>query len=105
MISKFDSFEAKGKRQRLINSIREKGIDNEEVLEAMNRVPRHQFMDNAFLHHAYQDKAFPISSGQTISQPYTVAFQSSLLEVSKRDKVLEIGTGLKAQALYWLRWG
>lgn len=105
MISKFDTFEAKGKRQRLISSIREKGIDNEEVLEAMNRVPRHQFMDNAFLHHAYQDKAFPISSGQTISQPYTVAFQTSLLSVSKRDKVLEIGTGSGYQAAILLELG
>lgn len=98
MISEFDSFEAKGKRQRLINSLREKGIVNEDVLAAMNRVPRHQFMDHAFLHHAYQDKAFPISSGQTISQPYTVAFQTSLLNISKRDKILEIGTGSGYQA-------
>jgi protein-L-isoaspartate(D-aspartate) O-methyltransferase len=98
MISLFDSFEAKGKRQKLINSLKEKGIDKSDVLEAMNRVPRHQFMDHAFLHHAYQDKAFPISSGQTISQPYTVAFQTSLLELSKRDKVLEIGTGSGYQA-------
>lgn len=105
MISAFDSFEAKGKRQRLINSLREKGIKDEEVLEAMNRVPRHQFMDHAFLHHAYQDKAFPISSGQTISQPYTVAFQTCLLGLKKRDKVLEIGTGSGYQAAILLELG
>jgi protein-L-isoaspartate(D-aspartate) O-methyltransferase len=98
MISPFDSFEAKGKRQILIKSLREKGIESEEVLEAMNRVPRHSFMDNAFLHHAYQDKAFPIGAGQTISQPYTVAFQTMLLEVTRRSKVLEIGTGSGYQA-------
>ncbi|HUS86114.1 MAG TPA: protein-L-isoaspartate(D-aspartate) O-methyltransferase [Bacteroidales bacterium] len=98
MISPFDSFEAKGKRQKLINSLRSKGIDSEEVLEAMNRVPRHIFMDNAFLHHAYQDKAFPITSGQTISQPYTVAIQTSLLNIRKRSKILEIGTGSGYQA-------
>lgn len=98
MISPFDSFEAKGKRQILIKTLRDKGIDREEVLEAMNRVPRHSFMDNAFLHHAYQDKAFPIGAGQTISQPYTVAFQTMLLEVTRRSKVLEIGTGSGYQA-------
>jgi len=105
MIAAFDSFEAKGKRQRLINSLREKGINDEDVLEAMNRVPRHQFMDHAFLHHAYQDKAFPISSGQTISQPYTVAFQTSLLGIKKRDKVLEIGTGSGYQAAILMELG
>ena len=105
MISPFDSFEAKGKRQKLIDSLRAKGINSEEVLEAMNRVPRHAFMDNAFLNHAYQDKAFPISSGQTISQPYTVAFQSDLLNVKKRDKVLEIGTGSGYQAAILLEMG
>jgi len=105
MISAFDSFEAKGKRQKLINSLREKGIADEEVLEAMNRVPRHQFMDHAFLHHAYQDKAFPISSGQTISQPYTVAFQTCLLGLKKRDKVLEIGTGSGYQAAILIEMG
>ena len=96
--SLFDSFEAKGKRQILINSLRQKGIDNEEILEAMNRVPRHSFMENAFLNHAYQDKPFPIGAGQTISQPYTVAFQTMLLGVSRRSKVLEIGTGSGYQA-------
>jgi len=88
-----DTFLAKGKRKKLIDEIRRKGISDEEVLRAMNAVPRHEFMDPAFLHHAYSDKAFPISSGQTISQPYTVAVQTSLLNVRKRDKILEIGTG------------
>lgn len=93
-----DSFEAKGKRLRLVNELRNKGITDEEVLRAMNVVPRHLFIDDAFLVHAYVDKAFPISAGQTISQPYTVAFQSSLLKVKKRDKILEIGTGSGYQA-------
>ena len=105
MISTLDSFEAKGKRQKLIDSLRVKGIKNNDVLEAMNRVPRHVFMDNVFLNHAYQDKAFPISSGQTISQPYTVAFQSDLLNVKKRDKILEIGTGSGYQAAILLEMG
>ena len=93
-----ESFEAKGKRKRLIEELRSKGINDEKVLEAMGRVPRHIFMDDAFLSHAYQDKAFPISAGQTISQPYTVAVQTILLNVGKRDKVLEIGTGSGYQA-------
>lgn len=93
-----DSFEAKGKRKKLVDELRRKGITDEEVLRAINKVPRHDFMDPAFLNHAYVDKAFPISSGQTISQPYTVAVQSSLLNVKKRDKILEIGTGSGYQA-------
>lgn len=93
-----DSFEAKGKRKKLIDELRQKGITDEGVLNAINKVPRHDFMDPAFLNHAYIDKAFPISSGQTISQPYTVAVQSSLLQVKKRDKILEIGTGSGYQA-------
>lgn len=93
-----DSFEAKGKRKKLIDDLRQKGITDEGVLNAINKVPRHDFMDPAFLNHAYVDKAFPISSGQTISQPYTVAVQSSLLQVKKRDKILEIGTGSGYQA-------
>jgi protein-L-isoaspartate(D-aspartate) O-methyltransferase len=88
-----DSFEAKGKRKKLVDDLREKGITDEEVLRAINTVPRHIFMDPAFLNHAYVDKAFPISSGQTISQPYTVAVQTSLLKLKKRDKILEVGTG------------
>ena len=93
-----DSFEAKGKRKKLVDDLRIKGITDEEVLRAINTVPRHDFMDPAFLNHAYTDKAFPITSGQTISQPYTVAVQTSLLQVKKRDKVLEIGTGSGYQA-------
>jgi protein-L-isoaspartate(D-aspartate) O-methyltransferase len=93
-----DSFEARGLRKKLVEGLRYKGIADEEVLRAVNAVPRHIFMDPAFLNHAYVDKAFPISSGQTISQPYTVAVQTSLLELKKRDKVLEIGTGSGYQA-------
>lgn len=93
-----DSFEAKGKRKRLVAELRQKGISDEEVLRAVDTVPRHIFMDPAFLIHAYTDKAFPISSGQTISQPYTVAVQSSLLRVKKRSKILEVGTGSGYQA-------
>jgi protein-L-isoaspartate(D-aspartate) O-methyltransferase len=93
-----DDFEARGKRKKLVAELRKKGISDEEVLRAVNTVPRHVFMDPAFLIHAYVDKAFPISSGQTISQPYTVAVQTSLLQVRKRDKILEIGTGSGYQA-------
>jgi protein-L-isoaspartate(D-aspartate) O-methyltransferase len=93
-----DTFEAKGKRKKLVGELRQKGIVDENVLRAIDTVPRHLFMDPAFLSHAYVDKAFPISSGQTISQPYTVAVQTSLLKVKKRDKILEIGTGSGYQA-------
>ena len=93
-----DSFEAKGKRKRLVAELRQKGISDEEVLRAIDTVPRHLFMDPAFLNHAYVDKAFPLSSGQTISQPYTVAVQTSLLKIKKRDKILEVGTGSGYQA-------
>jgi protein-L-isoaspartate(D-aspartate) O-methyltransferase len=93
-----DTFEAKGKRKKLVAELRANGITDEEVLRAIDTVPRHLFMDPAFLNHAYVDKAFPISSGQTISQPYTVAIQTSLLNVKKRDKILEIGTGSGYQA-------
>lgn len=93
-----DSFEAKGKRQRLVEELRQKGITDEKVLRAINTVPRHLFMDPVFLNHAYVDKAFPIDFGQTISQPYTVAFQTSLLKIEKRNKILEIGTGSGYQA-------
>jgi protein-L-isoaspartate(D-aspartate) O-methyltransferase len=100
-----DSFRHKGLRQKLIDSLREKGIKNEEVLEAMNRVPRHLFMDSGFINHSYTDKAFPIASGQTISQPYTVAFQTELLDPKKHQKVLEVGTGSGYQAAVLLEMG
>jgi len=93
-----DTFEAKGKRKKLVSELRQKGIVDEDVLRAIDTVPRHLFMDPAFLIHAYVDKAFPITSGQTISQPYTVAVQTSLLRIKKRDKILEIGTGSGYQA-------
>ncbi len=88
-----DSFRHQGLRRQLVQQLKEKGIQNELVLEAISKVPRHAFMDNAFLEYAYQDKAFPIACGQTISQPYTVAYQTSLLDPRKGEKVLEIGTG------------
>jgi protein-L-isoaspartate(D-aspartate) O-methyltransferase len=100
-----DSFEAKGKRKKLVAELRQKGITDEEVLRAIDTVPRHLFMDPAFLSHAYVDKAFPITSGQTISQPYTVAVQSSLLKVKKRDKILEVGTGSGYQAAVLVEMG
>jgi len=88
-----DSFRHQGLRRQLVLHIREKGINNEAVIDSIGKVPRHLFMDNAFLEFAYQDKAFPIACGQTISQPYTVAYQTQLLEPKKGEKVLEIGTG------------
>ena len=93
-----DSFKHKGLRQKLVDVLLEKGISNEAVLDAIGKVPRHLFMDSSFLDHAYQDKAFPIAANQTISQPYTVAFQTELLEVEPKHKVLEIGTGSGYQA-------
>jgi protein-L-isoaspartate(D-aspartate) O-methyltransferase len=100
-----DNFQHKGLRKRLIDSIRDKGIQNEAVLEAMNRVPRHLFMDSSFINHSYTDKAFPIRAGQTISQPYTVAFQTELLEVEQHSKVLEVGTGSGYQTAVLLELG
>lgn len=83
----------KGMRRRLVDGLKIKGIRNERVLEAIQKVPRHLFMESTFLNFAYKDQAFPIGAGQTISQPYTVAFQTQLLQVEKNDKILEIGTG------------
>ncbi len=83
----------KGLRNQLVNTIERKGIKNKNVLEALSKVPRHMFMDSGFIDFAYQDKPFPIGADQTISQPYTVAFQTELLEVKPGDKILEIGTG------------
>ena len=88
-----DTFKHKGLRKKLIEELKTKGILNQDILDAIERIPRHLFLDNAFLEIAYQDKAFPIGAGQTISQPYTVAFQSELLKIKKGEKVLEIGTG------------
>ncbi|WP_452223051.1 protein-L-isoaspartate(D-aspartate) O-methyltransferase [Lacinutrix chionoecetis] len=88
-----DSFKHKGLRQQLVTIIKNKGITNEAVLKAIGKIPRHLFMDSGFLDHAYQDKAFPIAADQTISQPYTVAFQTELMQIERGDKVLEIGTG------------
>lgn len=88
-----DTFKHKGLRQQLVAVVKDKGIKDEQVLKAIGKIPRHLFMDSGFLDHAYQDKAFPIAANQTISQPYTVAFQSELLNIKNGDKVLEIGTG------------
>lgn len=88
-----DSLRHQGLRRILVDEVRSKGISDERVLSALSRVPRHLFMDTAFLNFAYQDKAFPIDCEQTISQPYTVAYQTQLLDPQKGEKVLEIGTG------------
>ena len=93
-----DSFRHQGLRKQLVERLSEKGISDSEVLNAMNKIPRHLFMDTAFVNFAYKDKAFPIGAGQTISQPYTVAFQTQLLEIQPYDKVLEVGTGSGYQA-------
>ncbi len=93
-----DTYRHKGLRKKLVKTIKAKGIKDPDILDAIDRIPRHLFMDSSFLEFAYQDKAFPIGSGQTISQPYTVAFQTELLEVKKGDKILEIGTGSGYQA-------
>ena len=100
-----DSFKHKGLRQQLVEEIKAKGIKDTEVLNAIGKIPRHLFLDSSFLEFAYQDKPFPIGSGQTISQPYTVAFQTELLEIGKGDKVLEIGTGSGYQACVLLELG
>jgi protein-L-isoaspartate(D-aspartate) O-methyltransferase len=93
-----DSYRHKGLRRQLIEEIKAKGIKDERVLDAMSILPRHFFLEKAFEEHAYADKAFPIGNDQTISQPYTVAYMTSLLEVKKGDKILEIGTGSGYQA-------
>ena len=93
-----DTYRHKGLRKKLLDTLREKGITDEAVLSAMNNIPRHFFMDSAMDNIAYEDRAFPISAGQTISQPYTVAYQTQLLELKPNEKVLEIGTGSIYQA-------
>ena len=94
-----DSYRHKGLRKKLVDTVRSKGITDEAVLAAIDKIPRHFFLDSAFDEVAYEDRAFPIGEGQTISQPYTVAYQTQLLEIKKFDKVLEIGTGSAYQAV------
>ena len=93
-----DTYRHKGLRKKLIEILREKGITDEQVLQAISNIPRHFFLDSAFDEIAYEDRAFPISEGQTISQPYTVAYQTQLLEIKPHEKILEIGTGSIYQA-------
>lgn len=93
-----DTYRHKGLRKKLVDTVRSKGITDETVLEAINKIPRHFFLDSAFDELAYEDRAFPIGEGQTISQPYTVAYQTQLLAIKKFDKVLEVGTGSAYQA-------
>lgn len=93
-----DTYRHKGMRRQLVDSIKQKGITDERVLNAILHIPRHYFMDSAFEKIAYEDRAFPIAEGQTISQPYTVAYQTQLLELKPFEKVLEIGTGSAYQA-------
>jgi protein-L-isoaspartate(D-aspartate) O-methyltransferase len=88
-----DTYRHKGLRTKLVEEIKRKGIDDQRILNAIGTVPRHFFIDSAFIEFAYKDNAFPIEAGQTISQPFTVAFQTQLLDVQKDDKILEIGTG------------
>ena len=100
-----DNYKQRGLRNKLVKILQKKGISDPRVLAAIGKVPRHLFFDDALLEHAYQDKAFPIGEGQTISQPYTVAFQTEKLEVKPGDKVLEIGTGSGYQACILLELG
>ncbi|HHJ11189.1 MAG TPA: protein-L-isoaspartate(D-aspartate) O-methyltransferase [Bacteroidetes bacterium] len=100
-----DNYLHKGLRKKLLEELRNKGIKSEAVLDAINKVPRHLFMDTSFLNYAYKDQAFPIGAGQTISQPYTVAFQTELLDIHKGEKILEIGTGSGYQTAVLLEMG
>ena len=100
-----DNYKHRGLRNKLVKILEKKGISDPRVLAAIGKVPRHVFFDNALLAHAYQDKAFPIGEGQTISQPYTVAFQTEKLAIKAGDRVLEIGTGSGYQACVLLEMG
>lgn len=100
-----DNYREQGARKRLVELLRKKGIEDEKVLAAIGKVPRHYFFDETFWNQAYKDIAFPIGEGQTISQPYTVAYQTELLHISKGDKVLEIGTGCGYQTCILLELG
>lgn len=100
-----DTLRHQGLRKRLVDGIRIKGIKDEKVLAAIGKVPRHLFMDSSFIQFAYKDQAFPIGAGQTISQPFTVAMQTHLLQIEQRDKILEVGTGSGYQAAVLLEMG
>jgi protein-L-isoaspartate(D-aspartate) O-methyltransferase len=100
-----DNYRQRGLRNKLVKKLQEKGVSDERVLAAIGKVPRHAFFDAALLVHAYEDKAFPIGEGQTISQPYTVAFQTEKLKIKPGDKVLEIGTGSGYQAAILIEMG
>lgn len=100
-----DSYKHKGMRRQLVKMIASKGIKDERILSIIAKVPRHFFFENALIDHAYQDKAFPIGAGQTISQPYTVAFQTELLDIRPGEKILEIGTGSGYQSIVLLELG
>ena len=100
-----DTYRHKGLRKNLVEEIRFKGVDDEEVLEAVMKVPRHLFMDTGLEKFAYKDQAFPIGCGQTISQPFTVAYQTQLLDVKRHNKVLEVGTGSGYQAAILIEMG
>ncbi|MEE4285411.1 MAG: protein-L-isoaspartate(D-aspartate) O-methyltransferase [Mariniphaga sp.] len=104
-MTEYDNLRHQGLRKRLIDGLKIKGIRDEKVLEAIGKVPRHLFMESSFLNFAYKDQAFPIGAGQTISQPYTVAFQTQLLQVEKNEKILEVGTGSGYQACVLLEMG
>src|ERR1700743_1569003 len=100
-----DNYREQGARKKLVEELKKKGIEDEAVLQAIGKVPRHYFFDETFWNQAYKDIAFPIGEGQTISQPYTVAYQSQLLHINKGDKVLEIGTGCGYQTCILLELG
>ena len=100
-----DNHRHKGMRKILVDGLKIKGIRNQEVLNAISQVPRHLFMESGFINFAYKDQAFPIGAGQTISQPFTVAFQTQLLQVKKTDKILEVGTGSGYQAAVLAKMG
>jgi protein-L-isoaspartate(D-aspartate) O-methyltransferase len=105
MIDRTDTFLHKGKRKRLVMLLKEKGFRDEAVLAAIEKVPRHAFLDSAFLNFAYDDEAFPIGEGQTISHPSTVAMQTEILQVKRGEKILEIGTGCGYQTAVLLELG
>ncbi len=100
-----DNYREKGARKQLVDILKKKGIEDEQILKAIGKVPRHYFFDETFWNQAYRDIAFPIGEGQTISQPYTVAYQTQLLHIKKGDKVLEIGTGSGYQSCILLELG